>query len=249
MQSKEHKDESDLKPHIKRFLIALALPIVVQIGALTPLFENSQFFAEDGWWKSLTGEEQIHFVLLGWAIWIGGVTVVALVLSFLSRRWQQSVWLPGIRGLRGAINWLGLLLVSRKERNRLVEREIQARAKRQAEAGPPKGRRSGLPGVVRYGPISTHLNMDDSSLRVEWTNNKQVFGMLVPSTGGSWEVQYGHFEGSVRPQFMVEEILGRVATAEEGVDQLRVRDLEELDAQQAESQLEVGNTSQNDGDL
>lgn len=237
MQPKDHTDDTDLKPDLKRFFIVLALPAVVQLGAMTPLFENSQFFAEDGWWKKLSGEEQIRVVFLGWAIWIGLVTLAALVWSFFIRRWQQKIWLPGIRKLRGAISRFGWRLIDRTERNRLVEQEIKAREEKRAKAGPPKGRPTGFAGVTNYGPINTRTNMYDSSLRVEWKNNKQVFGRLVPSTGDTWEVQYGHYQGSVRPQFMVEEPLGRAATVAEGIDRLRVRDLNELDTQQAELQL------------
>jgi hypothetical protein len=197
--------------------------------------------------EEVTGEEQIRIVVLGWAIWIGLVTATAIVCSFFSRRWQQKFWLPGIGKLRGAISWLGWRLVDRAERDRLIEREIKARAAKKAEAGPLKGRRTGLHGVTNYGPINTRTDTYDSSLRAEWKNNKQVFGRLVPSTGGTWEVQYGHYQGSVRPQFAGEETLGRVATVEEGVDRLRVRDLNELDTQQAELQLDAA-TLRADGD-
>lgn len=245
MRSKGDKDEEALRPHVRRYLLTLFSPLVVQIGAATPLFENSQFFADDGWWKSLTGEEQLRFVLWGWGLWILLVTVVAVVSSFFSRRWQQKVWKPAARKTRSAISWFGWRLVSPADRDQLLARQRQDKIQRAAATGPPKGKR-GLIGSMHYGPITTHVNRYDSSLRVEWTNNKQAFGRLVPSIGGTWEIQYGRFEGSVRPQFVLVEALGRAATPEAGVEQLRVRDLKELEAQGAELGLDDRDASQHD---
>ncbi|WP_139006431.1 hypothetical protein [Arthrobacter crystallopoietes] len=244
MQSKDHQDDPGLKPHVKLYLWALGLPILTPLGFLTPFFEESHLFADGGWWKSLTLLQQILVVLLGWAIWIAAVTVVALLLSFFSRRWQQEFWLPGVRRLRGAISWLGLRLVSRTHLNRLIAQEEKARARREAAAGPPKGTRSGVPGKVIYGKISTHANLYDLSLMVEWRSTGLPLGKLVPSPGDTWEVHYGHLEESgIQPQFVTDENLGRVAAPWEGVELLRKRDLREgLGIQQTESEPEAGNT-------
>ncbi|MDQ0093069.1 hypothetical protein [Paeniglutamicibacter psychrophenolicus] len=227
MQSKDNQDEPGLKPDIKRFLAVLGLPLLVQIGAVTPLFENSRFFAEGGWWDSLSGLHQFLFVLLGWGIWIVGVTVLALLLSFFSRRWRQNFWLPGARLLRGAISWLGLRLVSRTDMNRLIEQEGKVRAKREADAVPPKGRHGRLAGQTIYGRISTHRNLNDLSLLVKWRSSGLVLGKLIPCPGDIWEVHYGRLEKrGFQPQFLKEENLGRVEAPWEGVDLLRRRDLQ-----------------------
>lgn len=176
----------------------------------------------------MTLPQQIVVLLLGMAMWLAAVTVVALLLSLFSRRWRQGFWLPAASGLRGAISWLGLRLVSCKVLNRFVEQETQARAKMKADAGPPKGSRTGLAGEVAYGDISTHENLYNPDLSVVWRSTGLMLGKLVPSRGNHWEVHYGEVEErGIQPQFVTLEKSGRVAEPWEGVERLRRRDLRE----------------------
>lgn len=221
-------DEPGLKSHIRVYLGFIALPVLAPLGFLTPFVEQSRLFAEGGWWKSLTLLEQVIFVIRNWAIWAAAVTVVALLLSFFSRRWRQKFWAPAARGLRRATSLLGFLLISGDDLNRLIDQEIQARAKKAADAGPPKGRQSGVPGMVIYGDVCTRSNLYDPALVVEWRSTGLPFGRLVPSPGNTWEVHFGHLEErGIQPEFVTDERLGRVAAPWEGVQRLRERDLRE----------------------
>ena len=53
-----------------------------------------------------------------------------------------------------------------------------------------------------------------------------MIGQLVPARGGTWEVQYGRREGKADPYFVSEQNLGLVQHAWEGVEGLRVHDLQ-----------------------
>lgn len=228
MQFTDNQDEPGLKKHIIFYGAALLFPLVFQIGFVATLAENSRFFADDAWWKSLTGRQQLDFAILGWVIWAAGVTVLGLLFSFFSHRWQQKIWLPAARRLRSAVSWLGLRLVSRSDQNRLIEQAGEAKASMEAAAGPPKGQRSGVPGVVLYGEISTHSNLYDATLSVRWIGTGLPMGELVPRPGAIWEVHYGHLDQQgIQPQFVATENLGRVPVPWEGVEMLRTRDLQE----------------------
>ncbi|MDI3243026.1 hypothetical protein QK292_15830 [Arthrobacter sp. AL08] len=227
MQSDGHQDELALKPHVKRFFWALCLPLLIPLGSVTPLIEQSHLFADDGWWKSLTWQQQMEFALLGSAVWIAGVTAVAILLSLFSHRWRLKVWIPFGKLLRAGVSLFGLVLVSQDHLDRLLDQRERDRAKNQAEAGPPKGRPSGVPGQVNYGKITTHESLYDPALTVVWRSTGLPFGQLSPSRGDSWEVHYGHLEEGGYQQFVRDEFLGRVAAPWEGVERLRKRDLQE----------------------
>lgn len=227
MPSSSHQNDTSLKFPTKRYLALLALPLVVQLGALTPLFENSQFFAEDSWWNSLTGWQQLKAVALGWAIWIIGVTVIAALLSLLSRRWREQFWGGFGERFKSGVSRIGLRLLSQADRDQLIRDAQKAEARRAAAAGPPKGTPSLVPGMTIYGDIVTHKNLVDKTLRVEWRSNGLTLGKLIPSRGNTWEVHYGHIEQSFEPVFVTDEKLGRADHAWQGVEMLRQRDLQE----------------------
>ncbi|WP_142059501.1 hypothetical protein [Pseudarthrobacter sp. B4EP4b] len=88
----------------------------------------------------------------------------------------------------------------------------------------PKGQRTGVPGLVKYGDLETSRDNKDGTQIVRWKNRK-VVGRLVPASGGAWDVQFGDMSGTVRPEFVVSEELGRAQTEGEGVEMLRLRDL------------------------
>lgn len=228
MQSDGRQDELALKPHIKRFLWVLCLPLLIPLGSVTPLIEQSHLFTDDGWWPSLSWQQQLEFALVGSAVWISGASVVAVLLSFFSHRWRHRVWVPFRKVLRAVVSLCGLVLVSQDHLDRLLDQRDRERAKTHAEAGPPKGMPSGVAGQVNYGKISTHASLYDPELTVVWRSTGLPFGQLLPSRGDSWEVHYGHLEkGGYQPRFVRDEFLGRVATPWEGVELLRKRDLQE----------------------
>ncbi|MFJ4027462.1 hypothetical protein ACIPWF_09730 [Paenarthrobacter sp. NPDC089989] len=228
MSSKASQDEPGLKAHIRVYLGFLGLPVLAPLGLLTPLVEQSRLFADGGWWKSLTLLEQVIFVTRNWAIWVAAVTTFALLLSLFSPRWRRKFWGPMASGIRRVISVLGLLLISRADFTRLVDQEIDARARMAAAAGPPKGSPCGVPGVMVYGDICTRSGLYDRDLMVEWISTGLPFGKLVPSPGNTWEVHYGHLERhGIYPEFVADEKLGRVKEPWEGVQQLRERDLQQ----------------------
>lgn len=98
---------------------------------------------------------------------------------------------------------------------------------------PLKGVRTGPFGEVTYGELVTSPNRNDGSLTVKWASNQQVMGRLVPS-GRAWKVEFGRREGRVKPYFVMEYELGVVSTPAEGVELLKVRALQEEEAQEAD---------------
>ena len=237
MPSVRRQQALSLKPHIRRFLWVLCLPLLIPLGAVTPFVEQSHLFADDGWWQSLTWQQQAELAFLGSAAWVGGATGVAAILSFFSVRWRQKVWGPLGRFLRAIISLAGLVLISSDHLDRLLDQRERARAMGQDDGSPPKGTLSGVAGQVNYGRISTHQNMSDPSLMVVWRSTGLPLGRLVPARGDTWEVQYGHAEGSYQPRFVQDALLGRVAAPWEGVERLRQRDLQEsLDVHSGTSQ-------------
>lgn len=227
MQSDRRQNELALKPHIKRFLWVLCLPLLIPLGALTPFVEQSHLFADGGWWQSLTWQQQVELALLGSAAWVGGATGVAAILSLFSMRWRQKVWVPLGKFLRAIVSLVGLVLISSDHLDRLLDQRERARVTGQDNDSPPKGTPSGVAGQVNYGKICTHEDMFDPSLMVVWRSTGLPLGRLVPLRGDMWEVQYGHVEGSYQPRFVQDELLGRVAAPWEGVERLRQRDLQE----------------------
>lgn len=237
MQSKGQREPAGIKRHITVFFAILVLPVTFQLGALTPFIESSWLFAEGGWWRSMRGEEQRAFVVRWSLTWVVGVTALALFISMFSSRWREALWkrlgavILGVGRVIGAIRiWFGFLLVGRHALDRRVDREIQARNKRAAKAGPPKGTRSGVSGHVNYGDVFTSQNMYDSTLTVAWRTNNLIIGQLKPAPGSMWEVKYGHLDRNQSLFFDVTEHLGRVTEIWQGVDMLRKRDLKERDA-------------------
>lgn len=75
--------------------------------------------------------------------------------------------------------------------------------------------------------IASNLNIRDNSLSVKWASTGLVVVRLDPALGHTWDVEYGRVDGQVRPGFISAEQLGRVRTSAEGVDLLRLRDLQE----------------------
>jgi hypothetical protein len=221
-----------IKRHVVIFLWVLILPVT--LGVLTPFIEASWLFAEDGWWRSLTIDQQLAFAVRWSLRWVLLLTGLALLISFFSRRWRESFWkslftiVVGVfRVIRAIISLIGFALVSQKDLDRRIEAEIQAREKRATAAGPPKGTPSRTPGITFYGDVFTSQNIYDSTLTVTWRTNNLPFGQLIPSPGSTWQVHYGHVESAYQPFFIKEEDLGRVTEIWEGVDWLRKRDLRE----------------------
>lgn len=236
MQSKGQREPAGIKRHITVYFAILVLPVTFQLGALTPFVESSWLFAEGGWWRSMTGEEQRAFAVRWSLTWVIGVTAVALFTSMFSSRWREALWKRlgaitlGVGRVIGAIRiWFGFLLVGPRALNRRVDREIQARKERAAKAGPPKGTRSGVPGRVIYGDVFTSQNMYDSTLTVAWRTNNLIIGQLIPASGSMWEVKYGHLDRNQGLFFEETEHLGRVTEIWQGVDLMKQRDLKERD--------------------
>jgi hypothetical protein len=228
VSSTDLQDEPGLKNHLRFYFGLLALPLVGSLGLLTPFFEQSRLFEEGGWWRSLSLGEQIGFGALGWLIWAAAVTVICLLLSLFFTRWRKKLWKPTFRVLRQCLSFLGILLISDKDLDRIVDERLKSRAKLEADAGPPKGTRSGRPGVTNFGELCTTSDLYSHSLRVEWRSTGLPIGELVPAPGNVWEVHYGHLESrGIRSEFVVDQHLGRVRAAWEGVEKLRLRDLQE----------------------
>lgn len=218
----------ELKTHLRFYYGLLALPLLGSLGLLTPFFEQSRLFEEGGWWRSLTWQEQIGFGVVGWLIWAAAVTVVCLLISLSFTRWRKRFWKPVFRGLRQCLSFVGMLLISDEHLDRLVDQRQESRAKLRAEAGPSKGTRSGSPGVTNFGKLCTISRFGSSTLTVQWRSTGLPIGELVPLPGDVWDVHYGHLESAgIQPDFVVDEILGRVRAVWEGVEKLRLRDLQE----------------------
>lgn len=158
------------------------------------------------------------------AAWAVLVTGIALVFTFFLGRWQEIIWLPIGRALRWVRIWIGKKLVGRTELSSLAAAEIEDRARKRSESGPPKGMRGRRPLEMVYGEIRTIGNLYDPNLSVEWRSSGVQFGLLIPSPGNLWEVHHGHERYGVISEFVPVEDLGRVAEEWQGVEKLRQRE-------------------------
>lgn len=123
MQSEVREQNVSIRRHMGTFLGVLILPVT--LGVLAPFVETSWLLAEGGWWRSLTSEQQLAFVLQWSLVWVLSITGLALIVSLCSQRWREAFWKPLIKGvikifrvIRASVSLIGFALVSQKDLDR-----------------------------------------------------------------------------------------------------------------------------------
>ncbi|MFJ2662699.1 hypothetical protein [Arthrobacter koreensis] len=187
----------------KGWLAPLLLAVIV------PFWEKSKFFEEDGWWYTATGLEQGLFIAWFLLAFLVTFLVFAAVAAIFSERWRQRFW------------------------KRFPLRVVRTKAYNELKARPKPTSRPGMrvyvPGVKKYGELETHEDMRTKTLRVQWINGT-VIGELRPTNRNAYKVIYGRQSDSgFNREFLLEKDLGRAATPSEGVEMLRLRDLQDTE--------------------